>query len=465
MRPVFRDDFERRDPARGTEDEGARLHQVEGLLAQVQEDGDDEWPPEWLREEITELLNQRGPDRDSTDGEPAPVAIELTPDARRLVASRMLVVARDQELFGEAEGMLAGLGFDPVPDEDRCRELDPAVAVFRAKVGTKYDAVTAALGALRERLPEVKARDVSVGVMHTVIKSGDRPVATTVPVGGGTGLGGALADPPAHPPVVAVIDTGLTEQLRSDQLLNEIGRVAGLDGNVDELDVLPHDDVLDFGAGHGTFVAGIVRQVSADCTIRTYRALDTQGFGTEVAVACAIVRAVAEGADVVCLSLGMQHPEGNPLAFEAALDWIDEHYPKRRRPVVVAAAGNYGTTTEVWPAASPRVLAVAALRVPQGEEAGPQPAAWSSSGCWVDCSTMGEGIVSTFVELPDTELDPWALWSGTSFAAPQLAGAIARVMIEEDGLTAAQARDRLVGPAAERPDDGFGKRLMILPGT
>jgi hypothetical protein len=47
----------------------------------------------------------------------------------------------------------------------------------------------------------------------------------------------------------------------------------------------------------------------------------------------------------------------------------------------------------------------------------------------------------------------WATWSGTSFAAPIVAGAIARE-IGLYGLTAEQAADRVV----------FDERLFRLPG-
>ena len=79
---------------------------------------------------------------------------------------------------------------------------------------------------------------------------------------------------------------------------------------------------------------------------------------------------------------------------------------------------------------------------------------WSTHGHWVTCSCVGSGVVSTFVPgdedsdftrlrpIPDNQapgsqapdhypfpgtVDSWAVWSGTSFAAPQVAGAISRL--------------------------------------
>jgi subtilisin family serine protease len=98
------------------------------------------------------------------------------------------------------------------------------------------------------------------------------------------------------------------------------------------------------------------------------------------------------------------------------------------------------------------------------------PAEWSSRGAWVDVSTIGEGVRSTYVpgtESPsvDTDFeefpkDAWALWSGTSFAAPQVAGAIAKIAIDED-LTPTEAKRRLLEDAPEIPL--YGKQVEILP--
>lgn len=270
--------------------------------------------------------------------------------------------------------------------------------------------------------------------------------------------------------VVAVIDTGVSAEARGD------GWLADLDRSLDRIDPLdafpaggspPHGNgFLDFAAGHGTFAAGIIRQVEPHAEIRIYRALDSDGVGSEVAVACAMVRAVKDGAQIVSLSLGTHTDDGlPPVAFEAALDAIDELSGGSEAPVFVAAAGNSGTTELVWPAASTRVIAVAALTPDSG------PAAWSSRGPWVDCSTIGQGVVSTYVEgTEDTAFggtdsygtSAWAMWTGTSFAAPQIAAAIAR-LCRETGLPPRAAADRLIAAGTPVPD--FGQALELLPGT
>jgi thermitase len=62
-----------------------------------------------------------------------------------------------------------------------------------------------------------------------------------------------------------------------------------------------------------------------------------------------------------------------------------------------------------------------------------------------------------FEEFPQ---NAWALWSGTSFAAPQVAGAIAKIAID-DGVIPTEAKRRLLTGAPDIPL--YGKQVEILP--
>jgi subtilisin family serine protease len=272
-----------------------------------------------------------------------------------------------------------------------------------------------------------------------------------------------------HPVRVAVIDTGIAERERGDGWLAGVVRRDGDDGNVDPLDALPEpNDYLDLGAGHGTFAAGIVQQVAPGADLAVYRALDSDGIGSEVNVACAMVRAVRDGAQILNLSLGMETLDDQPpVVFEVALELIDEIAAENGREVlVVAAAGNFGHARPCWPAALRRVIAVAGLTQDL------EPAAWSTRGPWVDCSTIAEGVRSTYVkgqEHPQIDPQPekfgedaWALWTGTSFAAPQVAGALAHIA-QQEGIGPRAALGLVFGRRPELPD--YGRILRILPAT
>ncbi|GAA4627440.1 S8 family peptidase [Cellulomonas oligotrophica] len=268
---------------------------------------------------------------------------------------------------------------------------------------------------------------------------------------------------------VAVIDTGIAAEVRTDGWLDAVARhPTGPDDNIDALDAAPPDGYLDLYAGHGTFVAGAVAQVAPAATIVAYRAVGPGGAGSELDVAATLVRAVRDGAQVVNLSLGTQTLFDEPsIALGAALEVVAEIEADRGwETVVVAAAGNFGDETPTWPAAFNRVVAVGALT------AALTPTTWSSRGSWVDISTVGEGVLSTYVQgsqspeftdAPQTfGTDAFARWMGTSFAAPQVAGAVARAMTEL-GISGPAAVNALL--AAGKPVAGFGRALQILPGA
>jgi subtilisin family serine protease len=130
-------------------------------------------------------------------------------------------------------------------------------------------------------------------------------------------------------------------------------------------------------------------------------------------------------ADVVVLSLGGYSADNTPLPATASAI----HRLQGRLPgcVVVAAAGNDAVDRPFWPAAMKGVIGVAA------HDQGGRPAGFSNHGDWVDASAPGEGVVSTYLDFTgnqeptDTKVafSGWAKWSGTSFAAPIVAGAIA----------------------------------------
>ncbi len=277
---------------------------------------------------------------------------------------------------------------------------------------------------------------------------------------------------PAKVARVAIIDTGIANQAvdRADRLLDGVPRTPD---NIDPLTSFPTGgphQYLDFDAGHGTFVAGIVNQVDPYATISMYRAIDSDGIGSEVDVACAMIEAVRAGNQIINLSLGCRTQDDfPPVALGAALAVIaelDAGKPEEEKTIIVAAAGNCGDTRAFWPAAFPGVVSVAGLNPNM------TPSLWSSRGFWVTCSTVGQGLRSTYVygkESPlidpgETEFlppDPFAVWSGTSFAAPQITGAIAR-LYQAPGVTLRGALDELLQLAVPIPD--FGRAVQILKG-
>jgi subtilase family protein len=295
-----------------------------------------------------------------------------------------------------------------------------------------------------------------------------------VPLGGWIkGEGGpehTTARPDWRPPSeeriqVAVIDTGLG--YRTDEWLQGL-----TNPEIDPLYPEPDSPTLGLSAGHGTFVAGIVQRVEPSTDIRMYAGLDVDGVGDDIMLAEKIVQAARCGAQIINLSLGTQTLyDQPPLALDVGIRQAIEINPDI---LIVCAAGNYGDSRKVWPAAfslldfsKNNVVAVAGLN-PQGEKPEPE---WSSHGDFVQISTIAEGVVSTYVEgiedivvenPPDKfTVNDFAIWSGTSFAAPQVAGAVASICLTKN-LTPTEAIKTLTSGT---PIPGYGVPVKILPGT
>jgi subtilisin family serine protease len=223
--------------------------------------------------------------------------------------------------------------------------------------------------------------------------------------------------------------------------------------------------------GHSTFIAGIVRQVAPDARVLAVRILHSDDVAYEGDIICALRHLIkrielgAEGdlagmVDVVSLSFGYfsESPHDKVVthglwkAIEALLDL---------GVVVVAAAGNFATSREFYPAAFARVpvpadqvpvISVGALN-PNGTKA-----MFSDDGPWVTAWARGAAVVSTYPTDVDASrapelrigvnrkppgilppgreaLDPddyrggSAIWSGTSFSTPYLAALIAQSLL------------------------------------
>ena len=376
-----------------------------------------------------------------------------------------LLVRREDLDLADVVALIADLGLGVAELEGRADGTSALVRLVEAERDPRKARLRGRMAELLGTLRSAKTTAVSpryICPLGAVIKGEGGPE----PSGGGREFPTYTPAPPGSV-TVAVIDTGITAEVRGDQWLQGL---LGTD-NEDELDVIPaRDGALDLGAGHGTFVAGVVQQVAPYADLLVLRAMDTDGVGTDSAVGDMVMRAAEEGAMIINLSLGTQTlDDEGPLALRVALEDLFARHPD---VLVVAAAGNYGDTRPCFPAAFAeefpgKVVAVAGL-TPSGVGA-----PWSSHGGWVSCAAVGEGVVSTYVigtedirvdNPPDTfRPNSWATWTGTSFAAPQVAGAVARRCQETVGLLPQDAAAQLFTEGVELA--GFGSSMVILPGT
>jgi len=231
-------------------------------------------------------------------------------------------------------------------------------------------------------------------------------------------------------------------------------------------------------AGHGTFIAGLLRQACADADITAVRVMDSDGVVPEIMLTDALTGlgvVQADGAvaiDAVVLSLGYYSETGDDVTYTAGL-----------RPLLVAlaaqavaifcAAGNDSTMRRSYPAAfadSPELddgehLPIAGVAALNPDET---VALFSNEGNWVNAEAPGANLVSTAPVTargawtqdtyfqgpaatsrgtvdPDSFAAGFCTWSGTSFAAPVLAGRyLAKLAVKAVPRTAEDRRS-LIG--------------------
>jgi subtilisin family serine protease len=246
--------------------------------------------------------------------------------------------------------------------------------------------------------------------------------------------------------VVAVIDRGV--QLDHPALVNRwtATRYDFIDDDADPSDVAngideDRDGIVDDAYGHGTHVAGLVALVAPDARIMPLRALDTEARGDIFRLAEAIVYATDQGADVINLSLGTARKSEllNDVTRRATQQGV----------VVVAAAGNLGTTARQYPAGSQCALAVSALKSNRAK------ANFANYGSWIDLAAPG---VSIYSAMPPSG---YAWWSGTSMAAPLVVGHATLLRSFDPSLNPRQIVEHIAATALslEEIDNRYGDKL------
>ncbi len=160
--------------------------------------------------------------------------------------------------------------------------------------------------------------------------------------------------------------------------------------------------------GHGTFVAGIVHLVAPDAQIVVYRVSDPQGEGNGYIVAEALLQAVADGCKIINMSMVVH---GYHMAIAKAVEYARDH-----NVLVVVAAGNDQENQGVFPADHPDVLSVLAV------DTADHLSTFSNYGSHIDIAAPGELVVGPY------HSGKYALWGGTSFAAPFVAGQAALIL-------------------------------------
>jgi subtilisin family serine protease len=256
---------------------------------------------------------------------------------------------------------------------------------------------------------------------------------------------------------IGVLDTGINSNhpWQADVIL----------ADPNDLDTLTRPDGrLATEAGHGLFICGIVTRV-AEGTLRIDpgRVLNQYGYADDAMVSPELHEVMAP---VINLSWGCFADRfGPPAALaEVIRKMVDEGR------AVVAAAGNKAIDRRFYPAAFDGVFAVGALDTTVAPR---ERAFFSNLGDWVTVWAPGRRLRSAYVDgsyvinNEDREFHGAARWSGTSFAAPVVAAAIAQLYKNRDtaALTPKDVADAFIArlPSEMVPGAGALPVKVYLP--
>lgn len=253
---------------------------------------------------------------------------------------------------------------------------------------------------------------------------------------------------------VVVVDTGWHPPAATD------GRTPWLQG-VDGDDELNGPDLRSY-AGHGTFIAGVVRCLAPASRVFV-EGFAVGGVGAggllETDMIAQLVEALRHEPRVINLSAGCRSRHDLPL-LSFQVFWQD--HLEALDCVLVAAAGNDSSPAPFWPAAFKWAVGVGSL------DRDGRVSSFSNYCASADVYALGRNIVNAF---PDGTYEcnetpnkgdirvfktGMARWSGTSFSAPVVAGLIA-AEISASGSDASTARDAVVKRALRASDPEVGK--------
>ena len=336
------------------------------------------------------------------------VLMLLVSQAASMAQSRRIVVFNPNVAEPVRVGLAARFGrvVKPLPLVDAVvAELPPAAEQALANIP----------GVVRID-PDVVVQAVQTSEVQWGVARVNAPDAWPITTGAGVNVG--------------VIDTGISATHPDLSVAGGVNTINGGSWNDDN--------------GHGTHVAGIIAAlwngfgvvgVAPSANLYAIKALNNNGSGYLSDIIEGIDWAIQHGINVINMSLGTS------TYVQSFQDAVARAY--NAGVVQVAAAGNDGpprgkkTSTVEYPGKFTQVICVAA------SDSNNQIAKWSSVGPEVDLIAPGVSILSTYLGTS------YATLSGTSMAAPHVAGAAALVLSQLNSPTVDEVKSVLYNTATD----------------
>ena len=174
--------------------------------------------------------------------------------------------------------------------------------------------------------------------------------------------------------------------------------------------------------GHGTAIAGILRSVAPEAELGSFRVLG-ESFAARTAIIVEGARlAIERGYHIVNCSFGCAIPE-HVLHHK---NWVDEAYLSGVH--IVAACNNHDFLRAEWPGFFSSVLTVNMARTADDAEI------FYKSGTLVEFSARGVDVEVAWRDGLTKKV------TGSSFAAPRVAGMLACLLSEKPGICPLEAK-------------------------
>ncbi len=266
---------------------------------------------------------------------------------------------------------------------------------------------------------------------------------------------------------VYVADTGLLKDAEGGHpWLKGVQRAPNPDGTEQDWDPAGIDldgvTTIPPYAGHGTFVAGVIRCMAPHADVMVSNIFQVAGSVLESDLVAELDRALAWGADVFNLSISTATRLNlSMLGF----DNFRRRLQQAKGAVCIVAAGNDGSPVPIYPAAYPEMVSVGALGADWRSRA-----RFSNYGGWVDVYAPGRDLVNAYATGPyECHEYPYkgdirkfygmARWSGTSFSTPVVTGLVAARM-SRTGESGQEAAAALLAEARANAVPGVGAILL-----
>ena len=248
-------------------------------------------------------------------------------------------------------------------------------------------------------------------------------------------------------PVIALLDSGVQRHDwfgadRGASFVQDADGLPGWSSPVSAGDPLDPSKPKGTHWGHGTFIAGLLRQTAPQAKVLSMRVMDSAGHldsGDVVNALTWLARPHAVLPKIVLMAFGRQARRDDPTLedLRCAVRTLTD-----RGVTVVASAGNGASSHRVYPAAfaaEPGIPVVSVGAIQTRHEMAP----YSNFGPWVKVGWLGSDIVSIHPQtisgagahqmrqsdidnpVEPHKADSFAWWTGTSFAAAIVAAGLA----------------------------------------